>query len=153
MNFYATRGILGLSLFLIVACGQTDVLRVDTYHLRDIAVDQRASEELGTAEKKYLLHGKVGNSEREQQKGHYFTVRWNLENGGGGPVELRMKYRQAKTGAKVLTKQLNGLAAEGTRRININGDEYSNGGRILSWKVEVFQSGKFITSRQSYLWE
>jgi len=64
-----------------------------------------------------------------------------------------LKYRQAKTGAKILRKSITRAETSGTTHLNVNGDAYSKNGRILSWMLELKQSGKILATEQSYLWE
>ena len=141
-----------IALFLAACATSQSPLHVDTFHLRDTDVSSRASESLAYAEKKYRLHGHVSQAQREQQKGHYYSIRWKAEP-GAGPVTLRLRYQQARTGAQILTRSVTRDSAEGSTQIVIKGNDYAKGGRVLAWKLELLQAGQLLASEQSYLWE
>lgn len=141
------------SLTLLAACGTPDALDVRPFHIREVN-NKGGGEPLIDAEHKRRMHGAVGVREQEQRLGHYYTVHWHDES-TGGPVRVVFEYQQAATASKVLRKvrDFDGSTRKGTAEFQIIGDEYLEGGRVLSWKCTLLRGGEEVASRHSYLWQ
>lgn len=99
------------------------------------------------------LYGALSAEEREARLGTYFEVRWGGLT-GQEPVRVELHYRQAATGARILRKEQSREASEeGNLTFKIVGKEFQEGGRVLAWKVNLFEGRDLIGSQQSYLWQ
>lgn len=139
------------SLFFLSSCGSRDVLEVKQFTLRSLA-ETNPKDSLIRAEVQKRLYGAVTREEREARVGQYYSVRWrNAEN---EKVRIVFDYRQASTGAqiKTLSREITGKN-EGVVEFAIAGENYEVGGRVLSWRVRVFDAGKLLGEKRSYLWE
>jgi len=105
------------------------------------------------------FYGAVTLEEQRQRLGQYYTLSWDLTReqniNNAQPVELIFLYRQGATGAQIKRKSYtyNRGVKAGKLEINIIGDNYLKGGRVLSWRAELRQGKKLITSEESYLWK
>ncbi len=141
--------LVGLAL-LIVSCGVPDTLRVRQFHLRDT---EAASGDLFIrAEMNKRLHGAVTAAERNLRRGNYYHIRWHGLS-GAKPVRLVFEYRQVRTGATVkrLEKMIPALKLSDCQ-IAIGGEEYLKNGRVLAWRVRLYDGKDLVAKKQSYLW-
>ena len=143
-----------MMLALLSSCVSNEVLRVDSFHLKDIQVE---SYEAGMVrgEQRKRLHGAVSNQERQNRLGLYYTANWNdpalMQQAG----ILQFEYLQQITGASVQKMHHNIKVgeSEGTIDFKIIGQAYQTKGRVLAWRLTYWRAGKLIASEQSYLWE
>lgn len=142
-------------LSLVGCAGPKDPLVVKSFQLRDQARNT-GDEPMVRIEKQRRLLGAVSMAERRQRLGQYYTLLWHDPEGAGkGPVEVVFQYQQGATGSriKLMTRVFPASASKGTAEFAVIGDNYFNGGRVLSWKATVRRSGRELASRQSYLWQ
>ncbi len=108
------------------------------------------------AEKNRILHGAVSMEERAQRLGQYYTVLWSDRDGAGsGEVEVFFEFQQGKTGSLVKKRTSTFAAGDdsGKTVFSVIGDDYTKGGKVLSWKISLLRGGKVLDTKQSYLWE
>jgi hypothetical protein len=142
-------------LCLMGCAGPKDPLVVKSFQLRD-QVRNTEDEPMIRIEKQRRLLGAVSMAERRQRLGQYYTLLWHdPERAGQGPVEVVFQYQQGTTGSrvKIMTRKFPAAASEGTAEFAVIGDNYFNGGRVLSWKATLRRGGHELASRQSYLWQ
>jgi len=143
---------------ILVSCAQDGgVLDVNSFHLRNTE-DLDDNYGMIRAEQMRVLHGAVTREERQDRLGQYYKVRWDtrsVPNVKIGRTEVVFKYHQAATASKVLEQRVAyGAGGEkGIADFEIRGENYFNGGRVLSWKIELQRDGRVLDSRQSYMWE
>ena len=69
-------------------------------------------------------------------------------------MRLVFEYRQVSSGAKVKTIEKMIPASEsGDRQIFINGEKYRKNGRVLAWRVKLYDGKELVARKQSYLWD
>jgi hypothetical protein len=145
-----------LMILLLIGCaGPKDPLVVKSFQLRDQARNS-GDEPMVRMEKQRRLLGAVSMAERRQKLGQYYTMMWNDPAGAGqGPVEVVFQFQQGATGSRVkrMVREFPASASEGTAEFSVIGDNYFNGGRVLSWKATLRRGGRELASRQSYLWQ
>lgn len=140
----------GLAL-LLVSCGAPETLRVRQFHLRD--TEAAGGDPFIRAEMNKRLHGAVTAEERNLRKGNYYHIRWHGLS-GTKPVRLVFEYRQVRTGAQVKTiEKVIPASQSGDRQIFINGEKYRDNGRVLAWRVKLYDGKDLVGRKQSYLWE
>lgn len=136
---------------MLVSCSETETLRVRQFHLRDNRVANGNDFIRGEMNKR--LHGAVTLEEREARKGQYYTISWHGLS-GSREVKVVFEYRQVMSGAneKKMVKIM--LASrEGKLEIQVIGEAYQKGGRVLAWRVTLFDGGERVAQKQSYLWD
>ena len=145
-----------LIVLLLGACaGPPETLVVKQSRLRDINVGPD-TEPMARMEQELRLRGAVSNSERSQRLGQYFTLQWSDPTGvGHGPVEVIFQYQQGATASLVkrLRKSFPSSDSQGRAEFAILGNDYFQGGKVLTWKATVRRGGRELASRQSYLWQ
>lgn len=144
-----------LPLALGVACAPTqDSVDVNVYHLSRLSLVDKKNPMM-RAEQQRLLRGAVSLDQRRDRMGQYYTVRWDVrQQPVSEPLRVVFSYRQASTGSKILTQAHSaGELKKGLCEFKVAGADYHKGGRVLSWKVQVFAGSKKLVSEQSYLWE
>ena len=140
------------ALFLVlVSCSETETLRVRQFHLREVRVTDGNDFIRGEMNKR--LHGAVTLEEREARKGQYYDISWNGLSGLGA-VRVVFEYRQVIGGADVRKiEKTMPSSREGKLEVRVTGDAYQKGGRVLAWRVTLFDGVKSVAQKQSYLWE
>ena len=149
------RFILLLSLFLGGCAGSKPPLLVKQFQLRD--QESTISEEpLIRMEKDRHLHGAISLAERNKLLGEYYTLTWNTPpNSGKGPITLLFQYQQDASASRIkrMIKTFSASPAHGKTEFSITGDNYTKGGKALSWKATLLRADRELASRQSYLWQ
>lgn len=146
--------VVGLSL---VGCsGPMDNMVVDKFTLRDAKIEGY-DVPMVRGDQQKRLYGAVTVADHEARLGQYYEVTWNLIGLVENPIEpvtVIYRYRQASTGSKLkfLSKRYEPGVAEGKVEFNIIGENYTKGGRVLSWKADLVYGGRVLESKQSYLW-
>ena len=138
--------------FALVSCGSREPLVVKQFTLRE--VDKVWSEDaLIQGEGRKRLYGAVSRKEREDRKGQYYSVRWRASE-AGEPVRVEFAYRQASTGSQVKVLQHELQAAKtGVVEFSIAGESYRTGGRVLSWRMRLYQGEALLGEQKSFLWD
>ncbi len=106
---------------------------------------------------RYMLDHAESTKEKRARIGDYYFVNW-YDAQPAQRVELRMRYTQAKTGSKVLTKSVvydkpRAQAGKRQEKFFYNGEDRSHRGDILSWCIELMVEGQVVSRKQSFLWE
>ncbi len=109
------------------------------------------------ANSRYLLFGTNTSKQKLARLGDYYYVDW-YDADPTRPVQLVMRYTQARTASKLYTRTIDYPAPRKKARAYsaeffFNGEERKLGGDILTWRMELYVDGKMVDSRQSYLWE
>ncbi len=139
--------------FLVIGCAKsTDPLVVKLQTVRDQEVNLN-DDPMVTHEKSRRLYGAISMEERRQRLGQYYTVLWNLKD--GGKKEILFEYQQGKTGSlvKTMRRELDSSETSGKEEFSVIGDNHFENGRVLCWRVSLIADGKTISTEQSYLWE
>lgn len=141
---------------LLGACAAPrEPLVVKQFVLRD-QVTRSVEDPMVRMEKARRLHGAVSMEERRGRLGQYYTMIWSDPAGvGRGEVEVRFEYQQGATGSRVKQRLLRFPAseAEGIAEFAVTGDDYFEGGRVLTWKTTLSRGDSVLATRQSYLWQ
>jgi hypothetical protein len=148
------RWICGLAVLGMVSCGgRQEGLEVKAFRLRS-AEEVKEENPVVRGERLKRLHGAVSMADRRDRLGDYYTVHWDGPAGREGQeVRIVFDYRQAATGAKVLsmTEERPG-AATGTVEFAVTGPAYQKGGRVLAWRIRLYRDGELVDTKRSYLW-
>lgn len=140
---------------LVLACsGSSDVLVVKQSQVRDQERDTN-DEPMVRMEKERHLHGAISMAERRQRLGQYYTLLWHHPSSvGQGPVEVVFQYQQGATASRVkrMTKVFPASATEGIAEFAVIGDDYFEGGKVLTWQATLRRGSVELASRRSYLW-
>jgi len=138
----------------MVSCGgRQEGLEVKAFRLRS-AEEVKEENPVVRGERLKRLHGAVSMAERRERLGDYYTVHWDGPAGTEGQeVRIVFEYRQAATGAKVLsmTEERPGTAT-GTVEFTVTGPAYQQGGRVLAWRIRLYRGGELMDTKRSYLW-
>lgn len=142
-----------LPVFLAASCGHPSSLEVRPLHLKEIETGA-GDDPMVRGERMRLLHGAVGVNEQIERLGHYYTVLWQ-DDTGGGAVEVVFEYRQGATGSRVkrMSQVFPAGADSGKAEFAITGEDYRKGGKVLAWRCRLFRDGREVASRHSYLWQ
>ncbi len=108
------------------------------------------------AHAKYLLYDTNSKQQRTDKVGDYYYVWW-YDADPDKPAQLVMRYTQALTASKVLTRTVDydaprKSAKKRKAKFFFNGPERKKNGDVLTWRVELYVDGQLRDSRQSYLW-
>ena len=140
--------VLGCCLF---SCSAPETLQVRQFHLRD--TEAARGDLFIRAEMNRRLHGAVSEEERKLRRGNYYHLRWRGLS-GEKPVRVVFEYRQARTGAAVRkVEKVLGVLAKGEVDLHFIGKEYERNGRVLAWRVRLYDGENLVEKKQSYLWE
>lgn len=141
-----------LALLTLASCGSREPLVVRQFPLKEI--DRNWNDELMIrSEMQKRLHGAISQQEQEDRKGQYYSVRWRASP-TGGPVRVEFAYRQALTGSEI--KRLQHILPAGRTGLvefSVTGESYRVGGRVLAWRMRLFQGDNLLSEKQSFLWE
>jgi hypothetical protein len=151
LNIFAAASTLACLVLASCSTGQGDrIEKVKTYNL-DHKKHITAVDPAIRFEQHHRLFGTVSIKDMEARDGHYYTVRWGLAD-GSQPAKLILEYRQAKTGATVLKKEMDVSSAGGTSEFTVIGDE-AKGNAVTGWKVSLVRGKDTLATAKSYLWE
>ncbi len=103
-------------------------------------------------ERQRINFGAVTQYDRLQRYGHYYTFSWRADR--AADLTLRFEYRQDRLGAFVQAQERTYPGAKGsiTSKFAVIGDDYTNDGRVTSWRAILIENGKIVALNQSYLW-
>ena len=136
---------------MLASCGSSEQFRIRQFHLRD--TEAADGNEFIRAEMNKRLYGAVTKEEKELRKGHFYTVSWR-ELSGARPVKIVFEYRQQTTGAKVKRKsRVMSPSGEGKTEFEITGEDYYRNGRVLAWRMTLYDGDEVVSQKQSFLWE
>lgn len=137
--------------FILVSCSETETLRVRQFHLRENKATN--GNDFIRAEMNRRLYGAVSLEEREARKGQYYDINWSGLS-GSKPVKVIFEYRQVISGADVkrMVKTMP-PSDDGQLEIQVTGEAYQRGGRVVAWRVTLFDGGQSVAQKQSYLWD
>lgn len=142
---------LGLS-----ACQTTGdtVSKVKIYRLDPAAQRVMAGDPAIDFERRYRLHGALTAEEVAERHGNYYTIFWSVAD-RSAPVTVRFEYRQTKTGSRVqvIDQTVDRPGATNTTEVQITGAPYTEGGKVLAWRVSLMRGKETLATRESYLWQ
>ena len=69
-------------------------------------------------------------------------------------MKVGFEYRQVISGADVkrMVKTMP-ASGDGQLEIQVTGEAYQKGGRVVAWRVTLFDGGRSVAQKQSYLWD
>ncbi|MGC6425850.1 MAG: hypothetical protein ACON5H_02500 [Akkermansiaceae bacterium] len=141
-----------------VSCAPKELLSIRQFRLADVEVERDSyhrydENQFIRGEVNKRTYGAITAKEREQRKGHYYNVNWT-QLSGTDPVKVVFEYRQASTGDRVkkLTKVLSATAS-GSTEFQVIGADYQKNGRVLSWRISLYDGAQKVATKQSYLWD
>ena len=141
-----------VALLALSACGSRESLVVKQFTLRDVDAAW-SKDRLIRGEGRKRLYGAVSQAEREDRKGQYYSVRWRA-SATGEPVKVEFAYRQAATGSKIQTLAHQLPAGDtGVVEFSVTGESYREGGRVLSWRMRLYQGEVLLGEQKSFLWD
>lgn len=140
---------------LVAACGSPAPIKVQSQLVRDAAQESWNLDPMIRNEKLRRLHGAVTNEELAGRLGHYYTIRWRNRDVAKGPATLTFEYQQVATASEIKTirKELPENATSGVVEIEVTGEDYRQGGRVLAWRITLRRGDETVATRQSYLWQ
>ena len=140
-----------MAALFLSSCSETETLRVRQFHLRDTKVAD--GNEFIRSEMNKRLHGAVNLEERNARKGQYYNVSWHGLS-GTHPVKMLFEYRQASSGAAIRKIEKTVSASkDGKMEIRVTGDAYQKGGRVVSWRLSLYDGREVVAQKKSYLWD
>jgi hypothetical protein len=103
-------------------------------------------------ERRYHKYPAVTSLQRREKEGHYFYVNWRAPQGKN--LVVRFQYRQKKTKDRIYTMEVPYPHAAGLQEtiFEVVGDAYDRQGVVNSWRVSVFESGRLVAQRTSFVW-
>jgi hypothetical protein len=145
-----------LSIILLSACARPhNVLIVKQFLLRDQASNE-AEEPMIKMEKERRLRDAISITDRRNRLGKYYTLLWSDPLGvSQGEVELVFEYQQGASASLVkrISYHFPASSTKGQAEFAVIGDNYFNGGRVLTWKATLLRKQRVLATRQSYLWQ
>ncbi len=156
--FILSAGLL-VSFLLPAACtvpsssGPVAITKVNPYHLQD-ATWVATADPMARFEKPRHLHGAIDETDRKERYGNYYTIFWKTDQ-PGTPATIRLEYRQARTGPKVLTREIAvpSPKRKNTTEFKVVGVDYETNGPVTQWKASIVQNGVVITEYRSFMWK
>jgi hypothetical protein len=73
---------------------------------------------------------------------------------GASPIRIVFEYRQARSGAR--EKKLEETfppSRQGKTEFQIIGEAYLKGGDVVAWRTTLYEGGKLMAVKKSYLWD
>lgn len=106
-----------------------------------------------TFERQYRLFGAVTRLDQHQRFGNYFDFFWRAKE--PADVTVRLEYRQEKLHAHVQAQEIAYQDVRGNQKteFKVIGDDYFDGGRVVSWRCLLINDGKIVAENRSFLWE
>jgi hypothetical protein len=120
--------------------------------LADPAYYKRAPEEMINVERQRVEFKAVTAEDRHERHGQYFTFFWRAARKAN--LTVRFEYRQENLGPYVQAREVSYSDAKGSMKTQfaIIGDDYSEDGRVTSWRAILIENGKIVGLTQSFLW-
>lgn len=104
-------------------------------------------------EQRHHLHGAVTTEQFQDKFGNYYTIFWKSDS-PGTPVTVKLEYRQANTGSQIHEITANVKAKrKNTTKFRVNGNFYTEGGPVTSWRAVILQGDTEIAENKSFLWK
>jgi hypothetical protein len=130
-----------------------EITKVNRYRLNS-KKDIRAVDPAIPFEHRRRLYGALTTEEMAARDGNYITVQWSVAD-RSQPVVVRLQYRQSKTGAKVITKDVEVASPRGSNvtEFEIVGDDYVKNGHVTAWSASLVRGKQELVSHHSYLWQ
>jgi hypothetical protein len=96
--------------------------------------------------------GAVDGQEVQERTGEYFTFFWRTKR--QADLTLRFEYRQSNLKNLVQARELDYPAARGSHESEfaIVGNDYSEDGRVTSWRAVLIQNHTIVALLQSRAW-
>ena len=103
-------------------------------------------------ERKRALYGAITPSDQRERYGNYFTLFWDARR--RADVTVRLEYVQQHLGPEIQRKdqRVTGAFGRQVNRFQVLGDDYLQYGRVLAWRALLFENGRVVSERRSYLW-
>ena len=157
-TFFYLTGIV-LSVLLPVSCtvpssdGPTAITKVNPYHF-NTALIPKTDDRMIRFEHLHRAYGAIDVADLKARFGNYFTVYWKTDQ-RDIPATVRLDYRQANTGPKILTTEIvvSSPKRKNSTEFQIVGDDYATNGPVTQWKASIVQNGTVITEYRSFLWK
>lgn len=145
------RAFFSVLVLFLASCSETETLRVRQFHLRD--TKPAKDNEFIRAEMNKRLYGAVTLEERQLRRGDYYDIAWHGLS-GTNPVRVVFEYRQAATGAeeRKIDKAFP-VSRSGKTEFHMIGEAYREGGRIVAWRLSLYDGLEKVAQKQSYLWD
>ena len=132
--------------------GPLAITKVNPYHLKP-GMYVNTEDQMIRFEQRHHLHGAVTSEEYGEKFGNYYTVFWKSET-PGIPVTVRFEYRQSNSGPTVHKIDANVTAKKkNTTKFRVNGNHYTEGGPVTSWRVLILQGETVVSENKSFLWK
>ncbi len=132
--------------------GPIAITKVNPYHLKP-GMYVKTDDAMILFEQTHHLHGAVTAEEYAEKYGNYYNVFWKSKS-PGSQVTVRFEYRQTKTGAEV--HQIDAVVTakkKNVTKFRINGEHYTSGGTVSSWRALILQNGEVVAENKSFLWK
>jgi hypothetical protein len=106
-----------------------------------------------TFERQYRLFGAVTLLDSRQRFGDYFDFFWRAKR--PADITVRLEYRQEKLHEHVQAQEISYRNVRGTHKteFKVIGDDYSDDGRVISWRCLLIENRRIVAENRSYMWE
>jgi hypothetical protein len=96
--------------------------------------------------------GAIDGEETNQKTGEFFTFFWRSKR--QADLTLRFEYRQSNLKNLVQAREIYYPAARGSHEshFNIVGNDYSEDGRVTSWRALLIENQRIVALLQSRAW-
>lgn len=103
-------------------------------------------------ERQRINFGAASAYDRQQRYGQYYTFAWRSKR--KADLTLRFEYRQEKLGAYVQAQErvYPGVKGSVTSKFAVIGDDFTEDGKVTSWRAILIENGKIVGLNQSFLW-
>lgn len=136
---------------ILTSCGSQDALKVKQFTLREVDPLFNDDDFL-RGERQKRLYGAISQEERADRIGQYYSVRWRA-NPTGEEVRVRFDYRQAASGSRIQSlEHRTAAASSGFVEFTVTGESYRKSGRVLAWRMQLYQGEDLLSEETSYLW-
>lgn len=114
---------------------------------------QDTTERMVSEETRRIFYGAITRLDRQARFGNYYTFFWKAKRPAN--VIVRLEYRQANYGDFVQAQELayNDVKGKVTTKFAVIGDNFTEGGRVTSWRCVIIEDGKAVALTHSYLWK
>lgn len=138
---------------LPLALDDTIQFRKTKILLNDPKLVKPAADDFLNLERSRLNFGAITQVDRLQRYGCYYQFFWRTLR----PVTeltIRFEYRQERLGAYVQAQERTYQNFKGSveSKFAVIGDDYTEDGRVTSWRAIIIENGKIVALNQSFLW-
>lgn len=104
-------------------------------------------------ERSYHSYGAITALDVRQRQGNYYTIFWRSKH--PADVTVRFEYRQESLHAFTQAREITYQQARGTTRtvFALIGDDFSDDGRVIAWRISLIVKGRIVAVKRSYLWD